>query len=47
MAYGADSYERHDRVAATAFREPEQVARPMLLPLMEALSGRDLDPYAE
>ncbi len=45
--YAADTYSRHERVAAAELKAPEDIARPLLRYLMEALTGRDFDPYAE
>jgi hypothetical protein len=45
--YDADSYPRHERVAAAELERPEDVAEPMLRHLMEALAGRDFNPFAE
>lgn len=45
--YEADTYPRHERVAAADLGHAEQVAGPMLRHLMEALTGRDFDPFAE
>lgn len=46
-AYDAETYPRHERVAAAELGHPEQVAGPMLRHLMEALTGRAYDSFAE